>query len=88
MALTTRKKLNVIKEHALHETDTGSANVQIGILTRKIEDLTGHLKKNKKDEHSRRGLLQMVSQRRKLLKYLEANDPDAHKKIVKKLERK
>lgn len=83
--LTPRKKLNVIKEHATHDSDTGSANVQIGLLSRKIEDLSSHLKKNPKDKHSRRGLLQMVSKRRRLLKYLEKNNPKALGSVSKKL---
>lgn len=83
--LTARKKQNVIKEHQLHETDTGSANVQIAVLSRRIDDLTGHLKKNKKDQHSRRGLLLMVSQRRRLLKYMEKNDAKGYSSIIKKL---
>jgi small subunit ribosomal protein S15 len=64
--LTLRKKANIIKEHRIHEKDTGSAKVQIGLLNRRIDELTGHLKKHPKDIHSRRGLLQMVSKRRKL----------------------
>ncbi len=68
--LTTRKKLNVIKNVQLHATDTGSPEVQIGILSRKIEELTGHLKTHKKDNHSRRGLIKMVSDRRTQLRYV------------------
>ena len=83
--LTTRKKANVIKDFQTHDKDTGSANVQAGVLTRRIEELSGHLKKHPKDNHSRRGLLQMVSQRRKLLKYLEKNEPKVYTSIVKKL---
>ncbi len=82
--LTTRKKQNVIKELGLHETDTGSANVQIGILSKRIEELTTHLKRNVKDQHSRRGLLQMVSKRRKLLKYLEKSDPKGYNSVTRK----
>jgi len=83
--LTTRKKQNVIKDYATHDTDTGSANVQVGILSRRIEELTGHLKKNNKDQHSRRGLLLMVSKRRRLLKYLEKTDQKSYKAIMKKI---
>lgn len=83
--LTTRKKLNVIKSVQLHDTDTGSAEVQIAVLSRKIEELTKHLKTNKKDNHSRRGLIQMVSDRRKHLKYLENTDSKRHKAIAKKV---
>lgn len=71
MALQKKKKADVIKKHALHEKDTGSSAVQVAILTEQIEKLTAHLKKNKKDFHSRRGLLQMVAKRRKHMKYLE-----------------
>lgn len=83
--LTSRKKKTIIKEHGLHETDTGSASVQIGILTKQIEELTDHLKKHKKDNHSRRGLLKMVGKRRRLLVYLEKSDDKAYNSVVKKL---
>lgn len=83
--LTSRKKKIVMKEHGLHETDTGSAAVQIGLLTKQIEELTGHLKKHKKDNHSRRGLLKMVGRRRRLLAYLEKSDNKTYNGIVKKL---
>jgi len=75
--LTLRKKANIIKEHRIHEKDTGSAKVQIGLLNRRIDELTGHLKKHPKDIHSRRGLLQMVSKRRKLEK--SSKRPDKKK---------
>ena len=83
--LTPRKKQAIMKELGLHEKDTGSANVQVGILSKQIEELTRHLKKNPKDQHSRRGLLGMVSQRRRLLKYLEKNEPKDYNKVVKQL---
>lgn len=70
--LTARKKLNIIKERRVHETDTGSAQVQVGLATKQIEELAAHLKKNPKDAHSRRGLLKMVSKRRKLERYIDA----------------
>jgi small subunit ribosomal protein S15 len=79
--LTQRVKANVIKEARVHDTDTGSAEVQIGILNRRISELADHLKKNSKDVHSRRGLLKMVSKRRKLEKYI---DTQAAKKASKK----
>lgn len=82
--LTPRKKKNIIKEHAAHDTDTGSTPVQIGILSRRIEELVAHLKKNPKDNTSRRGLLQMVGRRRRMLAYLEKNDPRAYSATVKK----
>jgi len=74
-----------MKEHGLHETDTGSAAVQIGILTKQIEELTGHLKKHPKDNHSRRGLLKMVGKRRRLLAYLAKSDNKTYNSLVKKL---
>lgn len=83
--LTQRKKKMVMKEHGVHETDTGSAAVQIGLLTKQIEELTGHLKKHPKDNHSRRGLLQMVGKRRRLLAYLEKSDNKTYNSVVKKL---
>ena len=83
--LTKRKKANAIKDTQLHDTDTGSAEAQIAILTRRIEEVTGHLKTHKKDNHSRRGLIQMVADRRKHLKYLEKNKPESLKKVAKKL---
>ncbi|MGB9608915.1 MAG: 30S ribosomal protein S15 [Minisyncoccia bacterium] len=86
--LTKRVKSKIINEFKIHEKDTGSAQVQIGVLTRQIEDLTKHLKKNPKDKHSRRGLLKMVSKRRKLLNYLKKNNPDDYSKIIKKLDLK
>lgn len=73
-----------MKTAARHETDSGSADVQIAILTRKIEDLTAHLKKNQKDFHSRRGLLQMVADRRAHLRYLEKNDKRRYNAVLKK----
>lgn len=83
--LTVRKKQNVIKEIQKHKTDTGSAEVQIGILSKRIDELTGHLKKHAKDNHSRRGLLQMVSKRRRLIAYLKDRDEKSYLKIAKKL---
>jgi len=83
--LTKRVKAKVISEHKKHAKDTGSAQVQIGVLSRQIDELATHLKKNKKDHHSRRGLLKMVSKRRKLLTYLKKKEPTVHAKIVKKL---
>lgn len=86
--LTKRVKSNVIKEHQAHDKDTGSAQVQIGVLTRRMSELAGHLKANPKDNHSRRGLLKMVSQRRRLLAYLKKSDEKAYVKVTKKLELK
>jgi small subunit ribosomal protein S15 len=81
-------KSRIINTHQRHKEDTGSAQVQIAVLTREILDLTKHLKKNPKDNHSRRGLLKMVSQRRSLLQYLKRREPDVYEKLVKKLELK
>ena len=86
--LTKRKKEKVMKEVAIHETDSGSPEVQIAILTKRIEELTSHLKKNNNDKHSRRGLLQMVADRRTHLKYLEGNDKKRYNAILKKLDLK
>jgi small subunit ribosomal protein S15 len=83
--LTKRTKAVAIKNAAIHDLDTGSAPVQISILSRKIEELTSHLKKNQKDFHSRRGLLQMVADRRTHLRYLEKNNKRQYSTIVKKL---
>ncbi len=83
--LTAKKKAKVIKESAIHDTDTGSAEVQIAVLSKRIDELTSHLKKHLKDKHSRRGLLQMVADRRTHLKYLESNHKKRYAAIVKKL---
>jgi small subunit ribosomal protein S15 len=83
--LTTRKKSNIIKKHKLHEKDTGSSEVQIAILTEQIKELTAHLKKHPKDNHSRRGLLRMVSKRKRLLDYLKTEDEKRYNKTVKEL---
>ncbi len=83
--LTKRKKENVIKEVAIHDADTGSAEVQIAVLSKRIDELASHLKKHLKDKHSRRGLLQMVANRRKHLKYLETTSKKRYGAIVKKL---
>ncbi|OGY99715.1 MAG: 30S ribosomal protein S15 [Candidatus Liptonbacteria bacterium RIFCSPLOWO2_01_FULL_52_25] len=83
--LTKRVKSRVIGEHKTHEKDTGSAQVQTAMLSRQIDELAAHLKKNPKDNHSRRGLLKMVSKRRKLLSYLEKKEPKEYQKLTKKL---
>ncbi len=85
MTLPKDDKSNLIDEYKLHEKDTGSPEVQIAILSRRILDLTEHLKEHKNDHHSRRGLLKMVGQRRRLLKYLKDNDIDRYRSVVKKL---
>ena len=83
--LTKRKKMTVIKEAAIHAADTGSPEVQVAILSKKIDELASHLKKHLKDKHSRRGLLQMVADRRTHMKYLENNDKKRFNALVKKL---
>lgn len=83
--LTTKKKAVVIKDTGRHESDTGSPEVQVALLTERIEELTKHLKKNAKDFHSRRGLLQMVADRRSHLRYLESNDKRRYNATIKKL---
>jgi small subunit ribosomal protein S15 len=83
--LTKRKKQAVIKDTQVHDKDTGSPDVQAAILTKKIEELAKHLKKNPKDNHSRRGLLGMVAERQSMLKYLERKDPKRHKALLKKI---
>ena len=83
--LTKRKKANEIAKAKRHDTDTGSPEVQIAILTRRIEELSAHLDKNRKDLHSRRGLLGLVADRRKHLKFLETTNKRAHNALVKRL---
>ena len=85
MALDQQTKQEIINEYKIHEGDTGSPEVQIAILTYRINYLTEHLKENKKDHHSRRGLLKMVGQRRSLLNYLIKNDIERYREIIKKL---
>ena len=83
--LTSRKKKNIIKDQSRHDKDTGSPEVQIGLLTKQIAELASHLKKHSKDVHSKRGLLKMVGKRRRLLRYLQQTDDKKYKSLVKKL---
>lgn len=83
--LTKRKKVAATKEVKRHDEDTGSPEVQVALLSKKIDELTKHLKKNKKDNHSRRGLLAMVADRRKHLKYLEKKNKRGYNALIKKL---
>lgn len=85
MALTAKQKEKVTKEVKRHEKDTGSSEYQIALFTEKIKKLTAHLKKNKQDFHSRRGLLKMVSKRKKLMDYLKKTNEKAYKSVIKKL---
>jgi small subunit ribosomal protein S15 len=82
MAMTQERKQELIAKYRLHDSDTGSPEVQIALLTERINYLTEHLKVHKKDHHSRRGLLKMVGQRRHLLNYLKGNSPDRYQKII------
>ncbi len=82
MPLAPGAKTSVISTHRLHETDTGSPEVQVALLTQRIEHLTDHFKTHKKDHHSRRGLLKLVSQRRRLLNYLKKSDIERYRGIV------
>jgi small subunit ribosomal protein S15 len=83
--LKKEEKEKLIKETQIHETDTGSADVQVAILTKEIENLSLHLKRHPKDEHSKRGLLKKIIKRKKLLKFLEKTDKERYQKLVKKL---
>lgn len=83
--MTQAEKQEIIKEYALHEGDTGSPEVQIAVLTKRINDLTEHLKVHKKDHHSRRGLLKMVGQRRRLLAYLKKVDIERYRSLIERL---
>ena len=83
--LTKELKEQIISDYKMHEGDTGSPEVQIALLTYRINSVNEHLKAHKKDHHSRRGLLKMVGQRRGLLKYLEANDIERYRSLIEKL---
>ena len=85
MALSVEQKAQIVKDFQRKEGDTGSSEVQIALLTFRINDLTPHFKANPKDHHSRRGLLKMVSRRRKLLDYLKARDLTAYKALIEAL---
>lgn len=85
MALTLEEKTEIIEGSRVHETDTGSPEVQVSVLTRRINQMTDHLKAHKHDLHSRRGLLMMVGQRRRLLSYLSKKSPDRYRALIAKL---
>jgi small subunit ribosomal protein S15 len=78
-------KATAVEAYQLHGSDTGSTDVQIALLTERINGLSGHFKQHKKDHHSRRGLLKLVSQRRRLLNYLRRNGPDRYKALIQRL---
>ena len=83
--LETKKKQKIIEKNKTHQTDTGSVEVQVAILSEEIDQLAKHLKKHLKDNHSRRGLLSMVSQRKRLLNYLAKEDEKRYNSLIKKL---
>ena len=83
--LKKEKKLAIIKEHGINEKDTGSSDVQIGLLSKEIDALVSHLKDHPKDIHSKRGLLRMVVKRKKLLSYLQKEDEKRYKDVIKKI---
>jgi small subunit ribosomal protein S15 len=85
MSITVERKEALIKEYALAEGDTGSPEVQVAILTERIRNLTEHFKTHAKDNHSRRGLLKLVAQRRKLLDYTRAKDEERYKSLIERL---
>ncbi len=85
MPLLQERKQEIISEHQVHETDTGSVDVQVAMLTDRINSLTKHLQQNKKDYSSRRGLLKMIGQRKRLLAYLTKQDPERYKALIQKL---
>lgn len=86
MSLVKKDKQNIIKTNRLHDTDTGSPEVQVAILSERIAKLSSHLKLHKKDNHSRRGLLQMVNKRRRLLTYLKKKNEERYGLLVEKLD--
>ena len=85
MSITAEKKTELVKKFARTEGDTGSPEVQVAILTERINNLTGHFKDNKKDNHSRRGLLKMVATRRKLLDYVKSRDEERYQTLIGEL---
>lgn len=85
MALATETKKEIVSQYRRHRSDTGSPEVQVAILSRRIADLTAHLKTHRKDHHSRRGLLMLVAQRRRLLNYLRRCGPERYQKLIQQL---
>ncbi len=85
MSLSTQQKQEVITNYKINDNDTGSADVQVALLTTRIKELTNHFKTHKKDKHSRRGLLHMVNQRKKLLNYLKDNNVSRYVELISKL---
>jgi len=85
VSLDRAQKSKIIEDYRTHQSDTGSPEVQIALLTTRINELTEHLKEHKKDHHSRRGLLKMVGQRRRMLSYLKSTDIERYRSLIKKL---
>jgi small subunit ribosomal protein S15 len=85
VVLTNKDKRKIIDKFKIHDKDTGSSKVQIALLTKRINDLTGHFKIHPKDHHSRRGLLKMVGQRRRFLSYIKRRDPSQYKTLIQEL---
>lgn len=85
MPIDKHSKQIIIQDYARHDNDTGSPEVQVAILTSRIQQLTDHLRTHKHDEHSRRGLLKLVGQRRRHLKYLSQKDPDSYRELIQRL---
>lgn len=85
MSITAEKKQEIIKTYKIADADTGSADVQVAVLTERIRNLTEHMKDHKKDKHSRYGLLKMVARRRKLLDYIKRKDEPRYQKLIKDL---
>lgn len=85
MALTAEQKKEIVKKFGKSETDTGKTEVQVALLTQRIQELTEHLRDHKKDHHSRRGLLKLVGQRRRLLRYLQNEDLEGYRKLIAEL---
>ena len=85
MALPTKEKSQVVADFQVHDNDTGSPEVQVALLTKRIQEITAHLNEHKHDLHSRRGLLQLVGQRRRLLKYLNRKSPERYQQLIARL---
>jgi small subunit ribosomal protein S15 len=85
VALTSEQKKEILAEYGLHETDTGSAEAQVAMLTKRISDLTEHLKQHKHDHHTRRGLMGLVGRRRRLLRYLQTIDIERYRSLIERL---
>jgi len=83
--LIVEEKTEIIQKYRLHDEDTGSSGVQVALLTQRISELSQHLREHKKDHHSRRGLMQMVGKRRRLLRYLSREDPERYKGLIASL---